>query len=351
MQRAVHKHAARVAGRLGQLARAAFCAGIFCTAGSVSAQPTPLTLNWVRAEGAESCISGRELEQQLRRTLLAESVVSGALVIEGLATRDADSGLFRARLRVLDADENVVGMRELTSTEPSCARLTSSVVLVLSLLVELGSQHSQPARATRGVDGERIPALQTQNAPASAPARPTRHWQVEALAALALAVGLNPDANVGQTLGLRLRTPWWPAIALRAGYWPGGRVRLEDRDARPASVEFHTIAIDVALCLPIVQSEPWWFAGCWGPALALRKVRVHGLAEASDTLRVAPGASAALQFAYAVSPRWMISLDASLLGFRQRDRYAYEDTRGAVQGVFRSRHFAGLFALGLGVRL
>jgi hypothetical protein len=40
-----------------------------------------------------------------------------------------------------------------------------------------------------------------------------------------------------------------------------------------------------------------------------------------------------------------------LLGFRHRDTYAYEDTSGETQTLFRSSHFVGLFGLGMGVSL
>jgi hypothetical protein len=159
---------------------------------------------------------------------------------------------------------------------------------------------------------------------------------------------------MGPSLGLRLRTPRgssWPALMLRAGYWPSGRTRIPGEAARPASVEFHAFAADLMLCLPIVRTQPWWFASCWGAALVLRKTQVRGLAEANDSLRTLPGASAALQLAYALSEHWLMTLDASLLGFGSRDRYAYQNTRGETLTLFQPSHFVGLFALGVGVRL
>jgi hypothetical protein len=75
----------------------------------------PLTLNWVRAEGAESCLSGKELALALRRVLAADSVAVAPLVIEGVVSRDAASGLFKARLRVLDAAGSTVGLCASTS--------------------------------------------------------------------------------------------------------------------------------------------------------------------------------------------------------------------------------------------
>ena len=318
-----------------------------------------MALNWVRAEGAESCLSGSELALALRRVLAADSVTVAPLVIEGVVSRDPASGLFRARLRVLDAAGNTVGLRELTSAEPRCEQLTQSLVLVLSVLVELGSTAApEPRSATVGVDNEPVPALR-QRPPAepvatAQPATDARAWQVEPLAALALSIGLNPDASLGPSLGLRVRTPWgpvWPALMLRAGYWPSGRMDTLGEAARPASVEFHSFATELMLCLAIVRTQPWWFAGCWGAALVLRKTRVRGLADANDSLRTAPGASTGLQVAYALSEHWQMTLDASLLGFLKRDQYTYIDTRGQTQTLFQPGPFVGLFTLGVGVRL
>jgi hypothetical protein len=321
-------------------------------------EPSPLTLHWVRAEGAESCVPGAELERQLRELLADESVAPAALVIEGLVARDASDGLLHARLRVLERDGGTVGKRELLSAATDCHQFTPSIVLVLSMMVELGSRNApaQPPSATTSrasavaVDEELPPALQPRpDARRDTPAPPA--WQLDGSAAVAVATGLNPDAGLGPTLGLRVHTPWWLTLALRAGYWPGGRTRIAHPNALLASVDFHAFEADLGLCLPVARKAPWWLASCWGGALVLRKAHMIGLVDAPDSRRVTAGASAALQLAYAVHGPWLLSFDASLLGFRRRDRYAFQGLEGERREVFRPGHFAGVLALGLAVPL
>jgi hypothetical protein len=308
----------------------------------------------VRAKGAESCVSGAQLDRELAQLLAASRVTPRALVLEGVATRDANTGTFSAHLRAIDARERVIGVRELTSTEPRCDQLTASILLVLSLMVEFGSRGELVAGSSQSRDAERIPALHAARStqPVSPAPAAAAHFQVVPMAALSLAVGLNPALSVGPALSVHVHTPWWPVFALRAGYWPSGRINLNvSPGADSASMEFHTFAGDLSLCLPLVRNVSWWFASCWGAALAARDVRVRGLDARANSVRVWAGASAALKLAYAVSARWLVTLDADMLGFRQRDRYDYEDIAGQRHSVFRPAHFAGLFALGLGVRL
>lgn len=322
------------------------------------------TLNWVRAEGAESCVSGRELELKLGQALAEAKVASAPRVIEGLIMRDAESGQFRVRLRVLDEREAPVGLRELSSSAATCDTLTPSIILVLSMLVELSSGRPEPERApapSTPVAPESVQAPAPVEAhelpPALLPERrskaalSTPHTAIDVDAALALAPGLTPDLSVGPMLGLRVRTPWLIAFSLRAGYWPAGRTRIVSADARSAAVDFQAFETDLALCLPLPRNAAWWIAGCWGAAFLVRKAHVVGLESAPDSLRFTAGAHAALQVGYAVTSHLLLSFEASLLGFRRRDSYTYDDPHGNVRQVFRPGHFAGIFGMSLGVRL
>jgi hypothetical protein len=318
----------------------------------------PLVLNWVRGDGAESCVASKELDAKLRETLAADNIEPGALSIEGWVQRDAEHSRWRARLRVLNAEEETVGTRELTSSEASCGALTPSVVLVLAILVELGSgaRRAQPEASPPAAPEERCPIC--ESAPTSpAPNKevaPTKavaaRWQAEPLAALTFAIGLLPSPAVGPQLGLRVTSPWPLSFLVHAGYWAGGSEPLANTGAN-ASVDFSAYHGDLSVCLSLPNTGAFWLAGCWGAALGARRTKVDGLKDAPDRSRFYAAALAGAQFGYAVSSRLSLGLETSFLGFGGEDHYSYYDQNGTLQVAFRTNRFAGLFALGLGVRL
>lgn len=337
--------------RLSALLRLALGSALFVS--SARAEPdSPLSLNWVRGDGAESCVSARELDTRLREALAADNVAPAALSIEGWVQRDPQRGQWRARLRVLDAEEHTIGMRELVSSEASCEALTPSVVLVLAILVELGSgqrvQDDTPATAQSACPAP-APAVPTPQ-PAPTPKPTPAGWQVEPLAALTIALGLLPSAALGPQLGLRVSSPWPLALLMHGGYWPGGRESIAGAVAR-AAVDFRAYHGDLSLCLSLPRTGAFLLAGCWGAVLGARRAHVTGLLDARDTTRLYAAASASAHFGYAVTSRLSLGLETSFLGFAREDRYSFDDPSGARRVAFRSGRFTGLFALGLGVRL
>src|SRR5690349_1059097 len=103
--------------RLGLLALCCAAALLARNEPAQAQAASPLTLNWVRSDGAESCVSSKELDAKLREALAADNVAPAALSIEGWVQREPQRGVWRARLRVLDAEERTIGTRELNSAD------------------------------------------------------------------------------------------------------------------------------------------------------------------------------------------------------------------------------------------
>jgi hypothetical protein len=320
----------------------------------------PIQLDWVRAEGAESCASSSELEAKLQKALAEANVKLVPRSIEGLITHDATLKQYRVRLRVLAANQDNVGVRELAGGDQNCQQLTPSIVLVLAILVELGAGAKQKPLVPRAAhDAERAPFLTGERPETSTPrqhanSKARTRFPVEPSAALAVALGLAPKATLGPMLGLRVRTPWLIAFRVRVSYWPAGDTRIVSENAQSASVNFNVFESDLALCLPLpplARNAPWWVAGCWGAALVVRAANAKGLSPALDSLHVMGTAQAALEAGYEITSRILLSLEATLLAFGRNDVYTFEDVRGKAQLVFKQNPFAGTFAMGIGVRL
>jgi hypothetical protein len=326
------------------------------------AQEAPaIALDWVRGEGAESCASSRELSNKLSAALAEVTVTPSAHTIEGSIVRDAARKQYHVRLRLLDANQGTAGIRELTSADEDCARLTPSIVLVLAVLAELGSGATLTFDATtpegsaqRAQASDSAQSAKSAAQPA-APARPqtksARPFAVEPWAALALGFGFAPERTLGPVLGLRVRTPWLVAFAWRAAYWPAGRAPIVTPNAVSAGVSFDVIESDLDLCIPLPRDASWWVANCWGAALVMRNARPHGLRPARDSLRVTGTAHAALEVGYAPSSRLLLSLLGSLVAFRRNDAYTFDDVQGTRHVLFRQDHFAGSLAMTIGTRL
>lgn len=357
-------HAPFASRALVALASCLMVGGSLAPWGSALAEsaPTAVALDWVRGEGAESCASSSELSSKLNAALAEVNVAPAARSIEGLIVRDAEHKQYRVRLRLLDAQQSTLGLRELTSVDPDCARLTPSIVLVLAVLAELGSGATLTFDAAENADVAAQlarPVTSTQSsesvektaAPVSPAMSSPRTFAVEPWAALALGFGYAPERALGPMLGLRVRTPWLFALAWRAAYWPVGRAPIVSPNAADAGVSFDVIESNLDLCIPLPRKASWWVASCWGAALIVRNARPHGLERARDSLRFTGTAHAALEVGYAPTSRLLLSVLGSLVAFRRNDTYTFDDVQGTRQVLFRQNHIAGSLAMTIGTRL
>lgn len=148
-----------------------------------------------------------------------------------------------------------------------------------------------------------------------------------------MALGLTPQPALGPALGLQLRTPWSLTLQLHAGYWSDTHTTISSKSAE-LGVDVTASFVDLTVCLPLLTTQAWRLAVCWGPDLVLRRVKMFGLPDDRDTLRATLGADAAIQLAYAATEHWFLALDASLLGLTRRASYVYERADGTTSTLY-----------------
>jgi hypothetical protein len=313
--------------------------------GAAAADDRGLRLRWVRGPGAEHCVHGDVLEDELRATLGSSGERAPRMTVEGLIKRDAQRGGFRAFFHVLDAAGRTLGTRELHSAERDCARATPSLLLVLSVLAELAVR-----------DVERLVPVLAQAGDAELPkavrdVAPERPWQLQPMAATGVALGMSPEVSLGLTVGAELHTPWAVSAVLRGTYWPAGQSDFQRANGRLGAIDFHMYQAELAGCLPLLAPRALRLDMCWGATLLARHVRLFGLPSQQPSLRATLGLSASLSLAYAVSARWSILLTSSVIGLSRRDRYAYADAVGDTHSLYRASPVAAALSVGIGATL
>jgi hypothetical protein len=325
-----------------------------------AAESGPWTFRWLRGPGAESCVADDELARQLHRATEADDIAPVPLTIEGTLTRDGANGVFHARLHVLDGRGETLGVRELTSSEPRCELLTPSIVLVLSILVELAAQPAAVAgqgEAKRPSESDAVSPREADSAKASA-----KRWWFEPSLALAMAMKLTVDISVGPALGLRVRSPWWLALVVRSAYFPRESHSIQaSADGASVSTDLRASKTDLALCSPFFRHPVWWLAACGGATFVWRQFDVTALSgepeaipgrAASPLRQFAFGFDSTLQMGYTISQHWLVSVDLSLLVFQRPEGGAgFNSDAQFGQIIYRTPSIAGVFSWGIGARL
>jgi hypothetical protein len=312
----------------------------------------PLAFRWYRGAGAEHCASEAELAGLVQNALQADGATANALVIEGTVQGAAAHDGFNVSLQVLDASGQHLAAREFASEQRDCVDLTSSIVLVAALLVELGAKTPLEMPAAK-FEPSAAGAVKTTPRARLAPSveRAQNAWFWRLCVALGLAVGLNPDPSFGPVLSLQLLAPTWFSLQLRTSYWSGGEALARDPAGTTLNADFKVYALELAACLPGANTARWRLAGCLGPTAVLRVARLFGSAESHDSTRMTAGLNASLQASFAISRRLFLAFDAALFVFGRRDRYVYAGADGATHPVFALSYFAHVISLGLGMRL
>jgi hypothetical protein len=310
-------------------------------------RPPAIALHWVRDQGAESCVSGHTLTRELAQLVEHRPAASaGELSIEGMVRREPSRWV--ARLRVLDAQGQTTGVREVESSAPDCAALTPPILLVLAWLSEL-SADAEPANAAPSPS--EAPELPPALAPARGAATPApKRWAIEPSLGLGIAFGVNPSTSFGPMLGVQLSTPWRLIVALAGHYWLPDRVALKQPAVPGSSVTFQAVQASLALCVPFLPPGAWTLAGCWGGLLGSRFTHARGLTESPNPARLYGGVIDTLRLGYGVASRWSLTLDATGAAFGREDRFVYQNANGETRELFRPPRFGGWCTAGVAAR-
>jgi hypothetical protein len=297
----------------------------------------PARLEWVRLEGAGSCIDAAELEARVQRRLGTDPFDPRASrSIEGVARRTAT--VWRAQIAVrAHPDDANPPLRELESGADDCESLSNAVVLAVALAVD-------PAAAFNDA-GEKASATprSVEAPPARAPSIPASKPAPKGRADLGVAsqLGLLPHASLGIGLGAGTALTQSFELALRARAFPEVEVSAEPSYA----VGLFTLTLELcALARPAKVLE---LRTCAGPSVGL----LHAAVLAGD--RTQPGERASLiaelglDAAFAVTRALALELGARAAVPVTRYRFTLE---GSDDALFVQSAVAAMAHIGLELR-
>jgi hypothetical protein len=206
---------------------------------------------------------------------------------------------YRVIVAMSDADGNVIGRRELTSSEPDCSAITASAQLAIALMIDpeahVNAAPSEPAPAVSAtVAPPRAPPPNLQIAPRrpvfegpppsvqyvpSLP-RPVSAWSVAVEGSANFTIGLLPGLATGARVQARL--PMYDgSFALVAGanyYWPKTLHSIVEPEGAVATLVFQAAFVNLAGCvLSDAGRAVLGMMACFGADLGSMSVRTTGL--------------------------------------------------------------------------
>ena len=203
----------------------------------------PSALNWVRAEGAASCPSAREIARAVERRLDGAALVRAAqaeLLVEALVA-PLEGGGFRVTMS-LSRQGDAAGTRELETREPECRDISDKAALAIALMIDPeASVGEESADRPSAPEAPPPPSSVPSPAPrsASVPAPPPRaaiapkpDGEAEVRGELELAFGIMAGQMPRLAPGVFLRGRVGPsalplALELEGGYFPPKEVEAE----------------------------------------------------------------------------------------------------------------------------
>ena len=351
----------KVSGRLSRHGAAAWLAalGVLLAPRGAPAEPLTFRLSWVRGVGAEACPNAEQLaaavEARLGRAAFSEPALRH---IEGSVGRA--EGSWRVQLRVIGADNVVLGSRELEAHGPDCASIADAASLAVALTIDPHALDERP-ELQRGVPAEvpvpapppapapPVPPAPTPPAPSSSAARrpvPEGSNRSGALTGevaprVLLGVGILPDPGFGAELGAELRLA--PALGLSMSM-----AYLAEQRTSGGQFGLSLAAGSLGLCLWALHRPRALLKICGELMAGAVQVVVY------DPIPTHPGEHVWLaprvgpRFAYRLGERLSLELSASAVAPLVREGFAIT---GVQEPVFRTAPLGLLSSFGLRVSI
>jgi hypothetical protein len=293
-------------------------------------------LEWVRLEGAASCIDATELEARVRRRLGTDPFDPRATrSIEGVARRT--SGVWHAQIavRAHPADANPP-LRELESRADDCDSLSNAAVLAVALAID-------PTAAFTDLPPPKEPPPPPPVEPPKPPPPPPVSQPLGGRAEVSLAaqVGILPRPSLG--VGLGAAASLGPRFELAAA----ARAFPEVRVSGDPSYAIGLVAFDLELCAVVARTTGFDLRACGGLSAGI----VHAALLSGN--RVQPGERASiagelgLDAAFALTRALSFELGARAIAPVNRYRFLVE---GSDRPLFEQSSVAGATDVGLQVR-
>ncbi len=354
------------------------CVGVVlaCWFGIVSpasARPKSFALNWVRDDGAETCITSRTLARTIESMFGPVFTTPGdaELSLEGRVWPEMQGARWRARISVIDRNGARLGVRELSSAAESCRGFDAAIVLVLAmsidpeaglsslpsellesvpaagdpgaeLLTELQAHPpplaAEPATTTATVAPPRSPQLRA--APEAAPAAP-RDALLELEAGVAAGIALLPNLSSGPAMGAAVRV--WPrwSLALRGVFWLANDAPLAEPNPRALAISFSMVLASVTACGTALRSSRWSWDGCAGLAAGVRWSDAGALRYPADVTSVDTGPAASTQLRVRLLEALELRLSIAAYVALRRQGYTYREYGELERALFKPGRVQG----------
>lgn len=329
-------------------------------------------LRWVRAGGAESCVSGAALERLLDRVLEARDLArERAWLLEGVAEPAPPPLTYALRITVRDPQSGeIVGERRLTTADERCSVLTAPLLLVLAMSVD-------PDVGGDGLPSSVTDALQRDpEATADAGSEPTTSQQVStprpapAVRRVARKAALPPRSNEPQvfgafevTAGVLPRLASGAALAGRVPLRHGWSLSLGLHGLLPQVIELEPSAylldngiqlaagqLSAALCRPLF-GDRLELAACGGLGAGLRWVDARALGTRLNPLQPFFGPALGAQCVLRVQSSWFVTLGITAQVLLGQGRLTYQDHLRQAHVLYDPPPASARSWLGLGAYL
>lgn len=299
-----------------------------------------MRLEWVRLEGAESCIDGVELERRVKRRLGTEPFdARAARSIEGMVQRSGEVWRAQIVVRARPDDANPP-RRELESAAGECDSLSNAVVLAVALAIDPAAAFSDPAgKAPPSLPPVEAPKAPPAPEPSIAPSEATLAGRAELT--LAGQLGLLPQASFGLGLGTATVLTSRFELGLRARAFP------ETEVSGDPSYAVGLAALTLELCGVARPGTVVELRACAGPSLGLLHASVLTGDRTQPGQRASLAAELGFDAAFALTRKLAFELGARAAVPVTRYRFTLE---GSDQALFTQSVVAGIAYIGLELR-
>lgn len=313
--------------------------GAVCLSELEARAAEPARLEWVRLEGAGSCIDAAQLEARVKRRLGTEPFDPRASrSIEGVVQRTGKVWRAQIVVRARPTDAHPP-RRELESAADDCESLSNAAVLAVALAIDPAAAFSDEPASAPPPPGPVEMAKPPSPEPPGAPSEVTPAGRAELT--LASQLGLLPKASLGLGLGVAtVLTSRWH-LGLRAQAFPEVEVRGDP------SYAVGLTALTLELCGVAPAAKGVDLRACAGPSLGL----LHASVLAGD--RTQPGQRASLAAELGVDAAFALTralaLDVGVRAAAPVTRYRFS-LEGSADALFVQSFIAGMARVGLELR-
>ncbi len=311
------------------------------------------SLAWVRSEGAETCIGGKELAEAVERVLGRRVFVSASAAgveVEGRVDKagagEGEGRGWRATLRVSDDHGALLGSRELSSEAADCRAMDPSLAFVIAVMIDPDAADKPQAPLEPAASAAEPRPPQPEPPQEHPPAATRSRWGITPEVGIMIVSGELPSLAWGPTARVRVGPPALGIEIAGALFLP----ESESVAGAPSAVAQFTWAFaGAAVCPRVAEVSTVSFAGCAGASVGfLAASPGSGLRGAQASTDVAGLGDARARAEWRVTRALSLVADVGVVV--PFDRPTWTATAGGVQQtVFRPSpvSFEGALAAGL----